>query len=279
MSQGGTEKAAPDRKLGDEWNDWNGQADPQNGLIDERPATFLFLASGILLISAAVLLLGWFLVKPRFEQLDPTIAQYSGWMLMGLTAGFFLAVIFEVILMMKLGSSLLPYKITEKFVLSLLPGTIWLGAKFGISRDRIGNSFLKLHNLITKKYIGRRRSGRLLVLLPRCLKKEARARVTENLSGDFKVYTAAGGEEARKAIKDYRPSTILAVACERDLMSGIREVADKIPVLAIPNQRPEGPCKNTEVAESHVQEMLDALTGKSIRKSESAASSPSNDNP
>lgn len=264
MPQAGAGKAAADRKLGDEWNDWDGRSDPQNGTIDERPSTFLSLASVILLGSAALLLFGWFLVKPRFEQFDPAIAQLSGWALAALVTCFLLVVFLEGVLLIKWNSSLLPYKFTEKLVLLLLPRTIWLGGKMGISRDRIGNSFLKLHNMITKKHIGPGRPGRLLVLLPRCLRKESRARVTASLSGDFKVYTAAGGEEARKAIKDYRPAAILAVACERDLMSGIREVADKIPVLAIPNQRPEGPCKNTEVSESDLKEVLKVLAGRVI---------------
>ena len=39
-------------------------------------------------------------------------------------------------------------------------------------------------------------------------------------------------------------------------MSGIKDVAEKIPVLAIPNKRPEGPCKNTEVYLSELDETL-----------------------
>ena len=76
---------------------------------------------------------------------------------------------------------------------------------------------------------------------------------------DYKVLTAAGGEEARQAIRQYRPTTILAIACERDLMGGVKDVADKIPVIAIPNRRPEGPCKNTDFALSDLDEALAAL--------------------
>jgi hypothetical protein len=35
------------------------------------------------------------------------------------------------------------------------------------------------------------------------------------------------------------------VACERDLLTGIRDVATRVPVIGIPNERPHGPCKNT----------------------------------
>lgn len=76
----------------------------------------------------------------------------------------------------------------------------------------------------------------------------------------YKVVTAGGGEQAREAIRQYRPTFILALACERDLMSGIRDVADKIPVLAIPNKRPEGPCKNTDVYIEELEETLRFIT-------------------
>ncbi len=252
--------AAPDRKLGDEWNDWKGDGDPRDRDIDEKPATFLSLASGVLFVSMALLLLGWFMVKPRFDQIDPSFSRVAGWLLIGFIIGFILALFFEGTLLIKRGRSLLPYVWIEKLFLSLLPKTIWLGGRLGISKDRVGNSFIKMHNFLTRSYVSRRRGGRVLVLLPRCLKKEARQQLTSRLSGDnYKVYTAAGGEEARKAISQYRPASILAIACERDLMSGIKDVADRIPVIAIPNKRPEGPCKNTEFSIPELEEALKVL--------------------
>ncbi len=248
-----------DRKLGDEWTDWRGDVDPREGYIDEKPSTFLSLASSVLLLSIAAVLLGWFMVKPRFEQLDPHIATFTGWIVGGATVCFLVSMFIESIVL-KFGKSLYPYPWIEKFLLSLLPMTIWLGTKFGISKDRVGNSFIKMHNIITKTFIARLGIFRLLVLLPRCLKKEARTRLIDRLNGDdFKVFTAAGGEEAREAIRQYRPTIILAIACERDLISGIKDVAEKILVFAIPNKRPEGPCKNTDVLLPELEEALRIL--------------------
>jgi hypothetical protein len=256
----GSPHGSHDRKLGDEWNDWKGDADPRDRDIDERVSTFLTLASGVLFVSVVLLLLGWFMIKPRFEQIDPSFAQLTGWLLAGVIAGFVLAIFFEGGLLIRKGRSFLPYSWAEKFFLSLLPGTLWLGGKFGISKDRVGNSFIKIHNIITKGHVGRQNGGKLLVLLPRCLKKEARQELTGRLSGDdYKIFTATGGEEAREAIRQYRPASILAIACERDLMSGIKDVADKIPVIAIPNKRPEGPCKNTEFSIPDLEEALKVL--------------------
>jgi len=248
-----------DRKLGDEWTDWKGKTDPREGDIDEKPSMFLSLASAVLIISIAAVFLGWFMVKPRFEQLNPLLANLTGWMVGGFTIGFLISMLAESIVL-KFGKSLYPYTWIEKFLLSLLPKTIWLGTKLGISKDRIGNSFIKMHNFITKTFIDKLSIFRILILLPRCLKKEARTRLTTRLSGDnFKVYTAAGGEEAREAIKQYRPTIILAIACERDLISGIKDVAEKILVFAIPNKRPEGPCKNTDFSLIELEEALKLL--------------------
>ncbi len=248
-----------DRKLGDEWTDWKGYADPREKDINEKPVTFLSLASGVLFIYIATALLGWFMVRPRFEQFNPLIANLTGWVVDGLAAGFLVSLIIEGIVL-KFGKSLYPYTWIEKFLLALLPKTIWLGTKLGISKDRIGNSFIKMHNFITKAFIDKLSRLRLLILLPRCLKKEARTRLLNRLSGDdFKVYTAAGGEEAREAIRQYRPTIILAIACERDLISGIKDVAERILVFAVPNKRPDGPCKNTDFSLTELEEAVRVL--------------------
>lgn len=103
---------------------------------------------------------------------------------------------------------------------------MWLGKRFGISKDRVGNSFIKAHNLIVKSHARELSADTLLVLLPRCLQKEARRQVADRANGRaVQIVTVAGGEEARKAIRQYRPSLVRAVACERDLISGIKDVA------------------------------------------------------
>src|SRR5208283_6158671 len=127
---------------------------------------------------------------------------------------------------------------------------------------RVGNSFIKVHNFLLKSHADELKWDVLLILLPRCLEKEAKRQVIERVNGRaVQIVTAAGGEEARKAIREHKPSLILAVACERDLISGIRDVAEKIPVLAIPNKRPEGPCKNTRVHLDALDDALKFVTG------------------
>lgn len=235
-----------DRKLGDKWLDWNGIATPAEGDIDERLGTFLTLAAGCILLLIACLGFGWYLTKPRIDQVSPLLANLIEWSVFIAVAVILILVALETTLLLKFNISLLPYTLAERLLFLFLSKAIWLGQRFGISKDRVSNSFIKAHNLIVKNYVRRLNADRLLILLPRCLRKEVKQQVIERANGlTVHIFTAKGGEDAREAIIQYKPSLILAIACERDLISGIRDVADKIPVLAIPNKRPEGPCKNT----------------------------------
>ena len=69
------------------------------------------------------------------------------------------------------------------------------------------------------------------------------------------VAIATGGTIARRIVVQKRPKLILAVACERDLSSGIQDTYP-LPVYGILNNRPFGPCLNTQVALEDLQEAL-----------------------
>lgn len=108
--------------------------------------------------------------------------------------------------------------------------------------------------------------GELLVLLPHCLQQSVcERRLTHNLGncrrcgrcvvGDLlhmgeelgvTVAVAVGGTIARRIVREAHPRIIVAVACERDLASGIQDTAP-LPVYGVANQRPCGDCLNTTV--------------------------------
>jgi len=250
-----------DRKLGDQWTDWKDGVDSRESEIDENLTTFSLLAFCIIFIFIAVVPVAWYLIKPRIMQLNHFISSLIEWSIEGFTLIFLMLLFVEGISILRFRKSIFPYRWREKFILYLVPKTIWLGGKFGISRDRVGNSFIKAHNFITKNFVTNLNTDRLLILLPRCLKRETRTQIMNRIDGScFKVITAGGGEQAREAIRQYQPTFILALACERDLMSGIKDVAENIPVLAIPNKRPEGPCKNTDVCLDELDETLKFIT-------------------
>ena len=104
--------------------------------------------------------------------------------------------------------------------------------------------------------------GELLVLIPRCLSKTTLDEVLE-VAGryDVPVFIATRGQLARRAIRERRPRAVVAVACERDMVTGLHDVAAKIPVLGLTMQLPAGPCKDAVLAigkfESWVQSFVE----------------------
>lgn len=246
-----------DRKLGDEWADWKGDISSGQTEVNETLVTFSVLAAIVIVTFFGAVALGWYLVKPRISQLSPRITSLIEWSVIFFLAASIILALIEGVWVMKFRKSIFPYRMIERFLLSILPKAVWLGGKIGLSKDRVGNSFIKVHNFITKIHADKVNPERLLILLPRCLKKEARDRLLNMTNGDaVKILTVSGGEEARQAIKQCSPTLILALACERDLMSGIKDVAEMIPVLALANKRPEGPCKNTEFSTDELGEIM-----------------------
>jgi len=241
-----------DRKLGDEWVDWGGESEEKNGEIEESKATFLKYASIGTVLIVAGLLFTWYMIIPRLDQFTPILTMLIGGVIFIFSAIIFLMLVSITVTVLTEKGYLLSC-IKESFFFSyLVPLSVRLGKRFGISRDRMGNSLIKASNIIVNAK-SKNRAGnlkiepnKLLVLLPRCLSKENRKTITE-IVGENNIisYTATGGSSARLTIKEMKPKAIIAVACERDLVSGLQDVAPKIPVIAIPNKRPEGPCKNT----------------------------------
>jgi hypothetical protein len=139
----------------------------------------------------------------------------------------------------------------------MAPMVLRLGERFGISRDNMYHSFIKVSNSLiraTKKTI---ECDKLLILIPRCLQRTLKDKIN-GLGETYhcEVVTASGGEAARKAVALSKPCAIIGVACERDLFSGLQDNVDKIPIIAIPNLRPEGPCKNTLVDFDEVEKAV-----------------------
>jgi len=71
------------------------------------------------------------------------------------------------------------------------------------------------------------------------------------------LFVSTGGTIARRKIYEKRPDAIVAVACERDLITGIQD-AYPLPVFGIINKRPEGYCVGTGV---EVAAVRDAVIG------------------
>jgi len=249
-----------DRKLGDEWEDWNGEA--ANDVVEEKKTTFLWVAFAAAGIIAALSLFTWYMIIPRLEQFHSVLPMVIGG---GIIGGILLLalVLLSITITAITEKGYLASCVRKNFLFSfLVPLAVQLGNRFGISRDRMGNSFIKINNILVRTTARPLPSESILVLLPRCIEKETRKTILGMIE-EFhcKSYTATGGSSARKMIVDLKPMAIVAVACERDLLSGLQDVAPKIPVIAIPNKRPEGPCKNTVIDLDFFRDSLFQLTG------------------
>jgi hypothetical protein len=233
------------RVLGDEWLDWKaGQSERDTS---ESRNTFLYLSLVVLALFIAIVLLFWYLVLPRFESFGSFWAfVITG--ILGLAALFLVAWYVTLITAVIWNRRYMNVCLTRgsRLFFVMLPFVTRLAAAVGISRDRLSHSFIRVSNELAAPGKG---PGPVLVLCPRCLRADIRARAKEICSAreDVRLHTVPGGTEARKIIGDTSPGAIVAIACERDLIAGIQDVAPKIPVIGIPNTRPEGPCVDTTI--------------------------------
>ncbi len=239
------EKPKKDRKLGDEWSDWSGDINEIEPAITESKVKFLSFSLLAVLLLTGGLGFFWYLVEPRISQLPPMLQTVTHGVMLILSI-LPVALYGLLLLQVIFGVRVLSYRTIQSFLFFLLPKAVWLGKKFGQSRDKVGHSFVKVSNTVTEALGLPGSTPKLLVLLPRCLHVSVRKEV-KSICEDFPCHlaTVGGGEEARKEIKKLRPDFIIAMACERDLITGLKDVSLYVPVIGIPNQRPEGPCKNT----------------------------------
>ncbi len=148
----------------------------------------------------------------------------------------------------------------------LFPVVIMFGRVFGFNRRRIERSFIEVSNQIIHHRHIKVPADRLLVVTPHCLQL---ATCPHKITRDphnckhcggcdvgalvdlademgFHFFIVTGGTLARQTVKKIRPKAVLAIACERDLTSGIQDVYP-LPAVGVLNIRPNGPCFNTHV--------------------------------
>lgn len=167
-------------------------------------------------------------------------------------------------------------RIVRPFVVKwMLPLAVVVGRFIGISRDEVQGSFISVNNTLIEQRHAEFEAHDVLVLLPRCLQwSDCPYKVSQEvhrcqrcgqcslgqLLGQTEhlgvpMFVSTGGTQARRLVEQRRPRLIIAVACERELTEGIRDVGG-IPVLGVLNDQPEGPCYNTVVDSGCVAEVL-----------------------
>jgi hypothetical protein len=73
-----------------------------------------------------------------------------------------------------------------------------------------------------------------------------------------KCVIASGGEMAKEKVKASDAKVVVAIACNKELMEGLKGIFPKI-VAPIRNKQPEGPCKDCTVDIKLFEEMLKTL--------------------
>jgi hypothetical protein len=247
---------------------------------------FLGLLAVTVFLFTALLGLLWYVPFIGLTNLHPDLPVILG-AVYGLLLLLVLAVVailgFTVVLGRDLPFSRKLRGVVIKFLLPLMSG---VGKLLGVSKEQVRRSFIEINNQLVLAGHPRATADKLLLLMPHCLQfHECQFRITGStvhckrcgkcaikglaeLSDKYGVglAVATGGTLARRIVVERKPRLIIAVACERDLSSGIQD-SYPLPVYGITNHRPFGPCYDTQVDLEKVEEALRTfLTPESLEK-------------
>jgi hypothetical protein len=134
------------------------------------------------------------------------------------------------------------------------------------NKDAIRKFYININNILMESSGAKFRPQEVLLVLPHCLQNfKCGIKITADIRnckdcglctvGDIKrmaqdmgikALIVTGGTAARNIISQEKPKIVIAVACERDLISGIFDVKN-LCVIGVTNERPNGPCKDTFV--------------------------------
>lgn len=239
----------------------------------------------VALLSVSVLILGglailiWYLITHQGILLNQVLFTI---LLIG-TIGFLfivgLGILFLVITLWSAGGIHTPQNIMLLAVNSLFPLALSLGKMLGIDKEKIRASFIAVNNQLVHSRGVHVKPEEILILVPHCLQwSDCPHKITTDVNNckgcgkcpikdlhslanryGAKLAVATGGTLARSFIKRYHPKAVVAVACERDLTSGIQDVP--LPVMGVLNIRPNGPCFNTKVDVAEVEKYLREFIG------------------
>lgn len=251
-------KLETDRRLGHEWDEWDGSPLPRGGDFDSPPRLFFVWSAAATAIGLGILFGALWLLRPHLGAIHPSLVTiatitlaaiaaiaWTWWALLG--ASYLLR------------RPLLPERLAERgLYLRLMSWTSRVASRFG-RRDWVENAAVKVYNALTLIRNRKVNTGELLLLVPRCLSREA----LDGVLGVARryavpVFVATRGQLARRVIRERRPRAVVAVACERDMVSGLHDVAGKVPVLGLVLKLPSGPCKDTVLDLGQLEEWVRA---------------------
>jgi hypothetical protein len=248
-----------------------------NGGNSLRPQKRIFL--GLLAVTCILftMVLGvlWYVPFVGLTSLHPRLPLILGVVFSGLLLSVVGALVLLALTVLLGRDLFFSRKLRGAVIKLLLPMMSGVGKVCGVSKDQVRRSFIEINNQLVLAQHYRTTPDKLLLLMPHCLQfHECQFRITGStvhckrcgkcpikglaeLSEKYGVglAVATGGTLARRIIVDRRPQLIIAVACERDLSSGIQD-SYPLPVFGVLNSRPQGPCYDTLVDLEKVEEAL-----------------------
>ena len=240
-----------------------------------RKRLFVALMGFTCILLIAIIYLLWWIPTKGLASFHPELPRIIGYVFGALSL---LALLGTGLLVLTtaLGKDILFTRFMRLMVIKfLLPVIETIGKLFGIPKDTIRQSFIAMNNSLVASQRLLVPADRILILLPHCLQLfDCEIKVTGDINKCIRcgrcdirgladiaqkyhvdISVATGGTLARKVIIEKRPKLVVAVACERDLTSGIKDCYP-LPVIGILNDRPFGPCFNTKV---DVEKIDDAI--------------------
>lgn len=240
-----------------------------------RKRLFIGLILGTTLLLSLFLLFLWIITSIGLKNIHPFAPVLLALVLILLIA-LLLWSSLGLVLNILLGRT---FPLTSRFrgltIKLFLPLMTQLGRLLRIPKEDIRLSFIKVNNELVASERGRFRPHEILLLLPHCLQNsQCSRRLTYEINhckrcGEcpidqllalsdrygIRIAIATGGTIARRIVVQNKPKLIIAVACDRDLSSGIQDT-HPIPVFGVLNQRPCGPCLDTLVDIEQIESAL-----------------------
>lgn len=240
-----------------------------------RKRLFIALMGLTCVVLVGIILLAWWIPSKGLANIHPDLPRIVGLVVL-ILSGIAILGTGLLVLTTAMGKDFFFSRFMRLTVIKLLlPMIETVGRILGIDKDRIRQSFIAMNNSLVYSQRYRVAPDRVLILLPHCIQlADCEIKVTGSIEKcvlcgrcDIKdlvllgqrfgidISVATGGTLARKVIVEKRPQLVLAVACERDLTSGIKDCYP-LPVIGVLNERPNGPCYNTIVDVSAIDAAL-----------------------
>ncbi|MHB1661553.1 MAG: DUF116 domain-containing protein [bacterium] len=241
---------------------------------------FLKIISASILVLLLVSSFLFWVISGGIEKLSPNLPAYI-FLFLNAVLLFVIFIFFLGLFKKQNKNKSLPiYPARYILVRILYPLAFFITSIFRINRDKMQSSFVDINNFLLFSENKKVPLDKILILLPHCLQlHNCKAKITDDIhnclscgkcnikelavladkKGIF-IAVATGGTLARRVLEEKRPKAVIAVACERDLSSGIID-SFPMPVYGLPNIRPNGPCRDTLVDVGALSELIEKIAG------------------